>query len=276
MSEIDRISRETDFNGTAVLADGVDSMTIQVGSKDGQTIDINFKATNIAELDLTGFNINAKLATDAATGPEVTAAVGEEFEVDGTTYTVSAAGSTAANSTEIATAAIAITSDLTGTALEGGTTGGLFTDSDGNVFIKGTDADGNTSYYEAELKVETSGAAAGDAPVLSFTVGDEAGYLTDDATKVATKDPLAALDKALSDVDSLRSDLGAVQNRFDSAITNLSTNETNLSAARSRIEDADYAVEVANMTRAQILQQAGTSALAQANQVPQNVLSLLG
>ncbi|KJZ05924.1 hypothetical protein TW86_20235 [Halomonas sp. S2151] len=91
-----------------------------------------------------------------------------------------------------------------------------------------------------------------------------------------TEDPLEVLDKALSDVDALRSDLGAIQNRFESAITNLSTTETNLSAARSRIEDADYAVEVANMTRAQILQQAGTSVLAQANQVPQSVLSLLG
>ncbi|MBR9881679.1 MAG: flagellin FliC [Gammaproteobacteria bacterium] len=94
--------------------------------------------------------------------------------------------------------------------------------------------------------------------------------------RAATDDPLAALDSALKQVDSLRSELGAVQNRFESAISNLSTNETNLSAARSRIEDADYAVEVANMTRAQILQQAGTSVLAQANQVPQSVLSLLG
>ncbi|MDR5887795.1 flagellin [Vreelandella janggokensis] len=91
-----------------------------------------------------------------------------------------------------------------------------------------------------------------------------------------TEDPLATLDAALSQVDSLRSELGAVQNRFESAITNLSTNQTNLSAARSRIEDADYATEVADMTKNQILQQAGTSVLAQANQLPQNVLSLLG
>ena len=84
------------------------------------------------------------------------------------------------------------------------------------------------------------------------------------------------MDEALSKVDGLRSDLGAIQNRMESAIENLSTTETNLSAARSRIEDADYATEVANMTRAQILQQAGTSVLAQANQIPQSVLSLLG
>ncbi len=90
-----------------------------------------------------------------------------------------------------------------------------------------------------------------------------------------TTDPLKALDEALSKVDALRSDLGAVQNRFDSTITNLGSTINNLSSARSRIEDADYATEVSNMSRAQILQQAGTSVLAQANQVTQNVLSLL-
>lgn len=87
---------------------------------------------------------------------------------------------------------------------------------------------------------------------------------------------LGTLDSALNQIDSLRSELGAIQNRFEDAITNLRTNETNLAAARSRIEDADYAVEVSNMTRAQILQQAGTSVLAQANQIPQIALSLLG
>lgn len=95
------------------------------------------------------------------------------------------------------------------------------------------------------------------------------------AIPTATADPLKALDAALSQVDSLRSALGAVQNRFESTIANLNNTVNNLSAARSRIEDADYATEVSNMTKAQILQQAGTSVLAQANQVPQSVLSLL-
>jgi len=83
------------------------------------------------------------------------------------------------------------------------------------------------------------------------------------------------VDAALNKVDEARSNLGAVQNRFESTINNLHNTINNLSASRSRIEDADYAVEVSNMTRAQILQQAGTSVLAQANQVPQTVLSLL-
>ena len=91
----------------------------------------------------------------------------------------------------------------------------------------------------------------------------------------ATEDPLKALDNALAKVDALRSDLGAVQNRFDSTITNLGNTVNNLTSARSRIEDADSATEVSIMSRAQILQQAGTSVLAQANQTTQNVLSLL-
>ncbi|EAV1163445.1 FliC/FljB family flagellin [Salmonella enterica subsp. diarizonae] len=96
-----------------------------------------------------------------------------------------------------------------------------------------------------------------------------------EAATTTTENPLQKIDAALAQVDTLRSDLGAVQNRFNSAITNLGNTVNNLTSARSRIEDSDYATEVSNMSRAQILQQAGTSVLAQANQVPQNVLSLL-
>lgn len=87
--------------------------------------------------------------------------------------------------------------------------------------------------------------------------------------------PLADLDKAIRAVDSQRSLLGASQNRFESTITNLNNTVNNLSAARSRIQDSDYATEVSNMTRSQILQQAGSSVLSQANQVPNTMLSLL-
>jgi flagellin len=90
-----------------------------------------------------------------------------------------------------------------------------------------------------------------------------------------TEDPLKTIDEALSKIDALRGQLGAVQNRFESTVNNINNTVNNLSSARSRIEDADYATEVSNMTRGQILQQAGTSVLAQANQVPQSVLSLL-
>ena len=86
---------------------------------------------------------------------------------------------------------------------------------------------------------------------------------------------IVRVDSALTSVSSLRSTLGAIQNRFESTITNLTTAAENLTASRSRIQDADFAQETAALTRAQILQQAGMAILAQANAVPQNVLSLL-
>ena len=86
---------------------------------------------------------------------------------------------------------------------------------------------------------------------------------------------LSAIDGALATINSARSSLGAYQNRFSSVVTSLQTTSENLSASRSRIVDADFAAETANLTRNQILQQAGTAMLAQANSLPQNVLSLL-
>ena len=83
------------------------------------------------------------------------------------------------------------------------------------------------------------------------------------------------LDAAIDEVTSARSNLGSVQNRFESVVANLSTTSENLQAAKGRIVDADFAVETSNMSRAQVLQQAGNAMLAQANQAPQQVMSLL-
>lgn len=91
----------------------------------------------------------------------------------------------------------------------------------------------------------------------------------------ATENPLTAMDDALKRVDRQRSYMGAVQNRFESVIDGLNSNIINTSAARSRIQDTDYAQEVSNLIRAQILQQAGIAILAQANQQPQMILRLL-
>jgi flagellin len=87
---------------------------------------------------------------------------------------------------------------------------------------------------------------------------------------------ISIIDGALAQIADSRADLGAVMNRFESTIANLASISENVSAARSRIQDADFAQETANLTRNQILQQAGTTILAQANQLPQSVLSLLG
>lgn len=86
---------------------------------------------------------------------------------------------------------------------------------------------------------------------------------------------IAVIDNALAGIDSQRADLGAVQNRFDNTINNLQNISENASAARSRIMDTDYAAETANLSKNQVLQQAGTAILAQAKQLPQAVLSLL-
>ncbi|HEY0297089.1 MAG TPA: flagellin [Bordetella sp.] len=133
----------------------------------------------------------------------------------------------------------------------------------GSVTVQSTTIDNTNSKYYA---------ATGAAVYV-----DSSGRLTTASTSTgaATQDPLTALDTALATVDSMRSGLGAVQNRLESTITVLDNTNTNLADARSRIQDADYATEVSAMTKNQILQQAGTAVLAQANSQSQNVLSLL-
>ncbi|WP_262864881.1 flagellin, partial [Morganella morganii] len=140
----------------------------------------------------------------------------------------------------------------------------------GNTAFIGVDKDGNWKSSVATITPETA-VGAGDAKI-EFA----------DAAAVAATDPvvqslttLQTMDDALAMVDEMRSGLGASQNRFNSVISNLDNTVINLSESRARILDADFAVEVSNMSRANILQSAGTTVLAQANQVPQNVLTLL-
>ncbi|WP_435952272.1 flagellin [Dryocola sp. BD626] len=148
-----------------------------------------------------------------------------------------------------------------------------------------TDSAGNVSYYA--VHVDENGKRTGKAMDLEFDGTDfKATATTDMSTKDfqkleevtlpgVTAEKLETLDKALAQVDSFRSGLGAVQNRFGSIISNLNTTINNMTEARSRILDADFSSEVSAMSRANILQQAGVTVLGQANQVPQNVLSLL-
>ncbi|GAA6168603.1 flagellin [Sessilibacter corallicola] len=116
---------------------------------------------------------------------------------------------------------------------------------------------------------------------IAEITGDTIGVLQtvetiDVTTSDGAQDAIAIIDGAISAIDSQRAILGAVQNRFENTIANLNNISENVSAARSRIRDTDFAAETAELTRSQILQQAGTTILAQANQIPQAVLSLLG
>ena len=129
----------------------------------------------------------------------------------------------------------------------------------------------------ADLAIQT-GANSGDtttvqlvdAAAISTAVG--AAVLTDATTSAAA---IATIDTQLTALNTGRATIGAGINRLDAVVSNLDTTVTNVSAARGRIMDADFAKETANLTRTQILQQAGTAMLAQANQLPNNVLSLL-
>ncbi|WP_445439332.1 flagellin N-terminal helical domain-containing protein [Citrobacter portucalensis] len=200
-----------------------------------------------ATVDVSGAKISAtEMAKDISTG-DFTVTDGEGAGV----YSVTAG-------------AVKYDSDGAGTAA---TAKDAFTDIEGKL----TNVAKETVNYYAH----SNGAVTNNAGSKIYL--NESGKLTTESTtkSTSTSDPLKALDGALAKVDKLRSSLGAVQNRFDSAISNLGNTINNLSSARSRIEDADYATEVSNMSRAQILQQAGTSVLAQANQTTQNVLSLL-
>jgi flagellin len=148
--------------------------------------------------------------------------------------------------------------------------GGLATGQSG-VVMRGIDL---ATDVGQSIQVATTGAAA-DLELDAMGGTDRA--LTDQnvLSREAATQTLQVMDFALQQVNGLRAELGAVQIRFESTISNLSVSVENLSAARSRIRDADFAAETAELTRSQILQQAGISVLAQANASPQSVLALL-
>jgi len=258
LDEITRVSEQTQFNGVKVLAkDG--SLKIQVGANDSETITIDLKKIDAKELNLNTLTLNSAQGAKA-----VTAATMQEFT-----------GKSNAVLTNLAVTAVSGVTDL-GTTPPAAADVTIVEDSKGNLWAtvdatagatRANVASGDTLYVALKKEDLSVDATTGEVTIANVDFSK--------ASLAQTSNPLAAIDSALSDVDTLRSDLGAIQNRFESTIANLNNTINNLSSARSRIEDADYATEVSNMTKAQILQQAGTSVLAQANQVPQTVLSLL-
>ncbi|WP_018692571.1 flagellin [Algicola sagamiensis] len=134
------------------------------------------------------------------------------------------------------------------------------------------DATKKTAFETAQTAFEAAGKALDDKGAISHRFGDEVSIGSEEDAQAI----LGSIDKIIGLVDSKRAELGAVQNRFQSTIRNQSNISENLSAARSRIQDTDFATETAKLTKAQILRQASTSILAQANQKPQAALSLLG
>jgi len=142
--------------------------------------------------------------------------------------------------------------------------------------IASIDATTGAMTISSSEAITVAGSVGNTTLGLAATTATSGSLLTVSVTDVASSnDAIQRVDSALTSVSTLRSTFGAIQNRFDSVIASLSTTSENLSASRSRVQDADFAAETANLSRAQILQQAGTAMVAQANQLPQGVLALL-
>ena len=270
-AELDRIAQTTEFNGTNVLDGSMSNAVFQVGANAGANQTISFGITSAKAEDLGAEGVEAVAETAAEgswNGFEITAKTGglagnKSYDVvvkaaatsSGTlsatlangTLTVTLAAAAASNTATAIGAAISGVTGLNATVDVSGA-GTVSTDSSGSLTLNG-----------------------GFDQIMTKTV-DQVSVASRDAALGAIK----SIDQALADVDTVRGGLGAVQNRFESTIANLNNVSENLSAARSRILDADIAQETSAMTKNNILQQAGVSILAQANQAPQLALSLLG
>jgi len=226
---------------------------------------------------------------------------GDDVEINLSSYT----GSTAF--TDRASLLNAIKEQDTSGALIVDTTAGTIRSANGGDITFGTltakQSDGETDsttgsvtatfekmQNDGNYTATTTAISGGSATAVEVTIGDVAGSYQlfgsasaeknsvgeiDISTADGAQRALAVVDNALAAIDAQRADLGAVQNRFDNTINNLQNIAENASAARSRIMDTDYAAETANLSKNQVLQQAGTAILAQAKQLPQSVLSLL-
>ncbi|ACA77366.1 TPA: FliC/FljB family flagellin [Escherichia coli] len=238
----------------------------------------------LAEATLSGLALNNNNGAAAVKSTITTAdntSIVLNGSSDGTEGTIAVTGAV------ISSAALQSASKTTGfTVGTADTAGYISVGTDGSVQAYDVATSGNKDSYTntdgtlttdntTKLYLQKDGSVTNGSGKAVYVEAD-GDFTTDAATKAATTtDPLAALDDAISQIDKFRSSLGAIQNRLDSAVTNLNNTTTNLSEAQSRIQDADYATEVSNMSKAQIIQQAGNSVLAKANQVPQQVLSLL-
>lgn len=241
-----------------------------------QAVSLSFTVGDTLNADGLGAAVNAFNDMAAKTG--VTAKV----NADGTGIILTNANGNDIKLLNDSTAANTITvTDVAGGALVGGAGAAIAGKAGAGAF--GTDdlvitgqitLDSDKSFSA----LDTNGAAAGTG-FLNINTAAASQLQTVAQNDVSTVDSanrtLAIVDAALSAINSQRAKYGAIQSRFQSTIDNLSISSENLSASRSRIRDTDFASETANLTRAQILQQAGTAMLAQANALPQNVLSLI-
>lgn len=282
LDEIDRIGNNTEFNTQKLLDGSYSGKKFHIGANEDQGMDINISNMKTTVLGVAGTGGSATPATGDLQGVSFTAVtagtVGNSIEIEfvnpesnGASLSVSVSenkitvnlatndsGDITSTASEIVSA---INGDGNAKALVTASGTGSEAVSTGSVTLTGG-ADASTGGYLASLKVDNVDAD-------TTTTG---GVLTQDGANAA----ITNINKAIEQVSAERSKLGAIQNRLEHTIANLGTSAENLQAAESRIRDLDMAEEIMSFTKNQILQQAATAMLAQANMAPQSVLQLLG
>jgi len=270
-NEIDRVATQTNFNGVNLLDGSFTNQNFQIGANSGETINVSSIVN--AQSSALG-SIQTASAAEAAGDTASTAVAKGDITITDSAGTAIDVGAFSTGTTTAGTAsnvldAINKVSSQTGVyaTITSGTTDQLTLTSD-HAF---TTVNTGTTAEAAATKLATGVAAATTALPAAST-----GFSALDISSVGGANlAIRYMDSALSEVNTSRADLGALQSRFESVTSNLAVNSENISAARGRIQDTDFAAETANLTKNQILQQAGTAMLAQANQLPKSVLSLL-
>ena len=264
----------------AVTAQTGVTATVAATAVAGTTVTGASTAIAAGDIKINGVDIGALSAAGsvAERGAQVAAAVNAKSSQTGVTATFNTStGAVALSAADgrnvtVDKAAGTSTSAVTGLSGTATTAAGVVTSSS-TISLSSTGAAGITVGKGANDGAAAANLAAGYTAATS-TAG--AGVSSLDLTTAAgAQAALTTLDSALANVNNSRASLGAYQNRFSSVVTSLQTTSENLSASRSRIQDTDFAKETASLTRGQILQQAGTAMLAQANSLPNGVLSLL-
>ena len=260
-SEIDRVASTTTFNGIKLLDGSFTNQAFQVGANVGETININsIVNAQSSSLGTTTTYASTRAGVAITTFTAVSAG---DLTINGVDVGAVAAGTDATTQGNNVAAAINAVSSTTG--VSAASVAGVLT-------LTGTSSAGITVGGTAPNGTNI-GLTAGSATITTTAAAGFASLKIDTTTNADTA--ISSMDSALSSLNAARADLGAYQNRFSSAVSNLQTASENLSASRSRIMDADFAAETASLSRNQVLQQAGTAMLAQANAMPQSVLTLL-
>jgi len=274
LAEIDRIANQTSFNGTKLLDGSFSGALFQIGADAGQTIGLN----QIVDANVNALGKAQFAAIQLSTNPPISGTATIDGVISGITINGQLineinvkAGDSGVEVQQKLVNAINQKMDMTGVYASLTANGQLqleslrgshdFSFNNAVSPIDGLNIDFNGIEGQAAANENAQGARyLKDLDISSFQGAQQA---------------LEIVDQALPQISNARAEMGAIQNRFMSTIASLSATSENLSASRSRIRDADYAKETAELTRTQILQQAGTAMLAQANQLPQNVLNLL-